>query len=206
MDTKSQGQGSNGPGGDPLDVDAIVDDIKDLGRGDIGGGPGSGIVVAAESTDVRASEPMGRTSFIERAKSFRKSPTVKRVELPWISPGEFAFVRGMTSAERDDFESSLIERDPKGGDETIVAKNIRAKFLLRVLCGPDGTRLFANHEEDVLSGLDAKTADALYDAGRELSGVTKNDVAEMAKNSARARSDTSSSPLPSRNSAVSPTS
>lgn len=131
-----------------------------------------------------------KSAFVERAKAFKVKPIVERVPLPWLGEGEHAFVRALSSSERDDFEASLIQRDEKSGDDRVVTKNIRAKFLLRTLSDADGVRLFADHEVGLLSGLDAKTADALYERGRSLSGVTDKDIKEMAKNSEAARSGT----------------
>lgn len=193
MERQATGVGTGDTADDIIDSALAVDDA-----------------IAAESatpTEPKSLVAMSREQFIARSQEFKKRPTVERVSLPWIGPGAHAFVRGMTSRERDDFETSLFARD-RDGKETnhVTSDNIRAKFLVRVLCNSDGVRLFADHETDLISGVDAKTADALYDKGRALSGVTQADVEEMQKNSGSALSVATSSRSESKSSDASRTS
>lgn len=172
-----------------LNASELVDDAIEIGKGQPKGA---------------ALVPLDRAAFIARAKDYRENPTVERVELPWLNTA--AYVRGMSAFERDAFESSLVERGDDGSADQINAENIRAKFLVRVLCDANGTRLFGDAEHELIETLDARTADRLFAAARRLSGMTKADVEEIAKNSVRARNGNSSSNSPSKNSAVSPTS
>lgn len=167
---------------------------------------GNGAVAEPSGNGQGAGQVLTREALVQRAAEYRKTPTVKRVELPWVAPGAYAFVRGLSASERDAFEGSLTVYDPVHQRDRVSTDNVRAKFLVRVLCHENGTRYFADHEIDHIQHLDAKTADALYAAAKDLSGITQADVESMAKNSARARSGVSSSPLVSKNSDAFPTS
>lgn len=166
-----------------------------------GAGNGAGNGVDGEIVGV-----ITRDGFIKRAKAYAKNPTVEQVPLPWLGQRASAYVRGMSADERDGFEMSLVRHDPAADRDVVDTSSVRAKFLVRVLCGPDGTRLFTDEEFATIATLDARTAEALFERGRRLSGFSRADIEELAGNSGRARSGNSSFSSGSKSSAVSPTS
>lgn len=103
-------------------------------------------------------------------------------DLPWadVETSEWApfgvptvRVRGLTAAERDDYEQSLVERTADG---TVRAKtkqtNLRASFVARVIIDPDtGERAFTDKDATALGEKNAAVIDRLWDKARELSGM-----------------------------------
>ena len=82
------------------------------------------------------------------------------------------FVRGLTAAERDDYEQSLTERTPDGSVRAKAKQsNLRASFVVRVLVDADGERIFTDRDVDALGKKNAAVIDRLWDEARELSGM-----------------------------------
>ena len=99
-------------------------------------------------------------------------------------------VKAMTGAERDAFEESVLRKSAAGGYETIMT-NMRAKLLVRTLVDADGEQLFAAEDVAALGEKSAEVLDRLFDVASRLSGVSADDVEELAKNSEGVLSDDS---------------
>jgi len=103
----------------------------------------------------------------------------KVVQVPeW---GGAVTVRAMTGKERDQFEASMVSE--KG--ETRGAKfiNLRARLCAMVIVGADGrTPLFNAGDVATLGEKSARALNRVFDAARELSGFTENDVKELEGN------------------------
>lgn len=98
-------------------------------------------------------------------------PPVEVVEIP-----ERALkfnVRGLTAAERDDYEQGLVEVDRKTG--TTRAKqnmrNLRASLVVRTLVDEQGNRLFEDRDVGKIGEVDAAVVQILWTAARRLSGM-----------------------------------
>lgn len=87
-------------------------------------------------------------------------------------------IRCLTGEERDAFEQSIV--DSKGKARNM--KNIRARFLSMSIVGEDGQRLFSDAEVEGLGKKSGKAIDKLFDVAQKLSGLTDDDVEEMAGN------------------------
>ena len=87
-------------------------------------------------------------------------------------------IRCHTGGERDAFEQSLM--DAKGKAKNMA--DIRARFIAPVLVDEDGKRLFTNDEVKFLSDRNGKVIGKLFDISQKLSGMTDDDVEEIAKN------------------------
>ena len=82
------------------------------------------------------------------------------------------FVRGLTAAERDDYEQGLTERTPQGGVRAkATQRNLRASFVARVVVDEAGDRVFSDKDVEALGKKNAAVIDRLWDVGRELSGM-----------------------------------
>lgn len=104
----------------------------------------------------------------------------QEVEVPeW---GVSVWVRGLTSAERDDYESELLEIT-EDGDKVLHRENARAKLLVRAVVDEDGNRVFGDEDVEALGEKSGRATDRLFDVAQELSGVTEEDVEELAGNS-----------------------
>ena len=111
------------------------------------------------------------------------------VEVPeW---GGSVKVQGMTGRDRDAFEAEIIER--KGKDFNVNMQNIRAKLVSLSLVNGDGQRVFTDKDVAALGKKSAVALDRIFTVAQELSGISKADVEELAKNLESVPSDASGS-------------
>jgi hypothetical protein len=101
-------------------------------------------------------------------------------------------VRGLTARQRDEFESSILREGSKGRSE-IVRENIRAKLVVQTCFDPETKeKLFSPDDAGALGDKSAAALDKLFSAAQRLSGITGEDVDELAKNSEATPADSSS--------------
>lgn len=111
------------------------------------------------------------------------------VEVPeW---GGSVKVQGMTGRDRDAFEAEIIER--KGKDFSVNMRNIRAKLVSLSLVNGDGKRIFYEKDVAALGKKSALALDRVFTVAQELSGISTEDVEELAKNLESVPSDASGS-------------
>lgn len=92
-------------------------------------------------------------------------------------------VRGMTGAERDKFESSLMNDNMRGVNKEKGLANYRARLAAATLVDSDGKRLFRSDAE--VKRLGEKNAQALTriaEVASRLSGLSDSDVEELTGN------------------------
>lgn len=108
--------------------------------------------------------------------------------------GGEVIVRNLSGTERDAFEASIVQM--KGNQQVVTTLNIRAKLCALSIIDPTDPELRRRaFSDDQVAALGEKSADGLsrvYDVAAALSGVSKEDTEELAKNSAPAASDDSS--------------
>lgn len=95
--------------------------------------------------------------------------------------GGTVFVRGMTGRERDQFEASIVKQ--KGKNTEINMKNARAKLVALCAVDEEGNRIFSDTDIALLSNKSAKALDRIFAMAMELSGISKDDMEELTKNS-----------------------
>ena len=118
-----------------------------------------------------------------------KDNETEKVEVPeW---GGSVKVQGMTGRERDSFEAEIIER--KGKDFSVNMRNIRAKLVVLSLVNGDGQHVFNDKDVIALGKKSAIALDRVFTVAQELSGISKEDVEELAKNLESVPSDASGS-------------
>ncbi len=105
--------------------------------------------------------------------------------------GGDVLVQGLTGAERDAFEASVMTG--KGKDRDVNVKNLRAKLIAKSLVDEAGRPLFGEPDLAALGGKSAKALQRLFEVAQRLSGLTPQDVDELTKNSEGAQSDGSTS-------------
>tara|TARA_R110000824_G_scaffold190864_2_gene372428 strand:+ start:223 stop:630 length:408 start_codon:yes stop_codon:yes gene_type:complete len=91
-------------------------------------------------------------------------------------------IRTMSGSERDAFEASLLGEGGKK-DKQKMMLDIRARFASLIVVDSDGKRLFTAKDIKELGKKSASALDRVLTAGQKLSGLTSDDVEELAKNS-----------------------
>lgn len=110
---------------------------------------------------------------------------IREVEVPeW---GGTVRMRGLTGSERDAYESSLFQQ--RGEKRILRMENVRARLVARCIVDDEGNRLFSDEEVKALGGKSGKVLDRLFDEARKLSGLTAEDVEELAEGFDSAQSD-----------------
>lgn len=100
---------------------------------------------------------------------------VETVEVPeW---GGSVLVRGMTGAERDAFEKSVLVR--KGKDTQVNLSNARAKLVALSVVDESGKRMFTDSDVIVLGTKSASALSRIFNVASRLSGITEEDVEEL---------------------------
>jgi hypothetical protein len=92
--------------------------------------------------------------------------------------GGEVYVRGMTGAERDKFESGIVEQ--RGKSQSLNMANIRAKLASLTICDETGQRLFTEADVQALSAKSAAALQRVFEVGQRLSRIGADDVKELA--------------------------
>lgn len=90
-----------------------------------------------------------------------------------------------------DFEASTVIQ--AGNSQRVNMKNLRARLVALCAIGEDGKRLFAEADLKKLGGKSALVMDRLFDAARNLSGMSSRDVEKLAEGLGDAQNDSSTS-------------
>lgn len=106
---------------------------------------------------------------------------LEKVEVEVPEWGGSVLVWAMTGTERDAFEQSLV--DMRGKSQKVDLVNIRARLAVLCLKDEDGNRLFADNEVELLGQKSGAALDRIFPVAQRLSGVTDDDVEELAGNS-----------------------
>jgi hypothetical protein len=96
--------------------------------------------------------------------------------------GGSIIVRGLSGAERDRFEASVLQTN-KRGDREVNLRNMRAKLAVLSCVDDSGQRLFQDSDVAVIGEKSASALQRIYDVAAKLSGISKDDAEELAKNS-----------------------
>jgi hypothetical protein len=100
------------------------------------------------------------------------------VEVPqW---GGSVYVRALTGAERDTFETSIVEQ--RGKSTKMNLKNIRAKLVALTVVDEEGNRIFSDSDASALGKKSAAALDKVFEVAQRLSGLRPEDVEELSKN------------------------
>lgn len=102
----------------------------------------------------------------------------ERVSVPEWS-GE-VLVRGLTGAERDKFEASIVVR--KGNRTDFNPDNMRAKLVALCVIDEQGNRLFTDDDVKILGKKSATALDRVFQVAQRLSGLQPGAIEEAEKN------------------------
>lgn len=90
-------------------------------------------------------------------------------------------VKGLTAAQRDVFESQAMTM--RGKDVSVNMAGIRALMASMAIIGDDGAPLFTKKDVDALGEKSGAALDRVFEAVTRLSGLSDDDVEELAGNS-----------------------
>jgi hypothetical protein len=104
-----------------------------------------------------------------------KDIKIKEVNVPeW---GGSVFVKGMTGAERDKFETSIVGL--RGKQQTLDMQNVRAKLAALTICDEEGTLLFSEADVKALGVKSASALQRVFKVAQKLSALTPDDMEEL---------------------------
>ena len=104
---------------------------------------------------------------------------IEEVHVPEWGEDAIVCVKGMTGAERDKFESSLVVL--RGKSQTFNMANIRAKLASLTICDENGKRLFSEQDVQVLSQKSASALQRVFVVAQKLSRIGDEDIEELAE-------------------------
>jgi hypothetical protein len=122
--------------------------------------------------------------------------------------GGDVLVRGLNGTERDEFEASTITmRGPMGKQQAVPdTANIRAKLVARCIIEDDGTPMFTQNDVHELGKKSSAALDRVFEVASRLSGISKDDLEELGKDSKSDQNGGSTSSSPGNLGPLSPTS
>lgn len=106
--------------------------------------------------------------------------------------GKKVLVRGLTGTQRDEFEElSLVRR---GKRREVNLRNMRSRLVAASVVDPvSGKKIFREEDVPALGDKSAAALQRVFNVAMRLSGISDEDVEELAKNSDDAQSDDSGS-------------
>lgn len=108
--------------------------------------------------------------------------------------GGKVILRGLTAAERDDYEQAMVETSPNGQVRPKRKfSNVRASLVVRCIVNEQGEREFADADAELLGAKDAAIVDKLWDVCRRLCGMSTEDEERLAEDFEQAQADTDAS-------------
>jgi ribosomal protein S21 len=99
--------------------------------------------------------------------------------------GGKVLIRGMTGAERDAFEESVMVT--RGNSRELNLRNFRAKLVARSIVDPvTKERMFSDNEIAELGKKSARALQRVFEAALRLNGMTAESVEELTKSTEEA--------------------
>ena len=121
---------------------------------------------------------LGKKDDIRKAILEAEDIETREVEVPeW---GMTVIVKGMTGAQRDRFESSIVEQ--RGKNVKVKLEDARARLVAMTVIDEDGRQVFGMRDVEALSQKSARALNRIYDVAKELSGIGEEEIEELAKN------------------------
>jgi hypothetical protein len=88
-------------------------------------------------------------------------------------------VRTLTGRERDELEASMFQDDAAQAN----MENVRARLVSLTAVDRDGKRLFTFADAKALGEKSSRALDRVFGVAQRLSGLRREDIKELAKNS-----------------------
>ena len=102
---------------------------------------------------------------------------IEKVEVPeW---GGSVYVKGMTGKERGKLEAANV--DQRGKNHRIKLIELRERIAVACVCDENGKLLFTQADVKLLSEKSAAPLQRIVEASNKLSGITEEDMEELAE-------------------------
>ena len=89
-------------------------------------------------------------------------------------------VRALSGAERDAYEAGIVQLRADGS-KAISLQNLRGRLVSLSVVDEEGKRLFSDEDAIALGDKSASALERVFDVARRLSGLTEDDVEELAE-------------------------
>lgn len=93
-------------------------------------------------------------------------------------------VRGLTGLERDQYEQGLVSG--RTGNQSLNLANARARLVALAAVDEQGKSIFTKGDVEALGGKSARALDRIFSVAQRLSGLSREDMEELTKNSSAA--------------------
>lgn len=110
-----------------------------------------------------------------------KADDLETQELEVPEWGGTVLVRALSGKERDAYEASLVQF--RGNERLPQLANMRAKLVVRCIVDDQGQRLFTDQDANALGQKSAHALNRVFEVAAELSGLSEEDIEELAGNS-----------------------
>jgi len=91
------------------------------------------------------------------------------------------YVRHLSAAERDEFESGNVTVGPDG-KPSVDMTNYRARLVCLAACDEKGRRLFVDDDADEIGRQEAGPVDRVFEAAQRVNGMGTKATEEIRKN------------------------
>lgn len=89
-------------------------------------------------------------------------------------------VKALTAAERDAYEMSILEVGSNGRVKKVRLERVRLNLVSASLVDADGKQLFSTREVEALGKKSAAAINRIVEKAQQLSGVSDDDIEELA--------------------------
>lgn len=117
--------------------------------------------------------------MILNKESILQASDIKTEIVPVPEWGGDVYVKGMTGAERDKFEASIVTL--RGTNQMVNMANVRAKLASMTICDESGKRIFTDSDVLELAKKSASALQRVFKVAQRLSGIGEDDVKELAE-------------------------
>jgi hypothetical protein len=111
---------------------------------------------------------------LNRDQILAAAAQTKAVEIVHTTIGDIG-IRVMSGTEREAYERQIFV------DGKVSHEHLRAKLLAKVICDPEGTRVFNDGDIAAISELPAPVVIQLFEKAQKVNALTREDLDELTK-------------------------